>query len=63
MLTTNKKTTVYRHDGTEKPYIEGACLSSDTKPTGVANGSTLMEMDTGKVFMFDEAGNQWRVFA
>lgn len=40
--------------------IDGACLSTDTKPTtGIANGSCLIEMDTGDRFMFDEAGSQW----
>lgn len=37
------------------------CLSSDSKPTtGIANGSILMEMDTGKLYLFDEANSQWR---
>jgi len=36
-------------------------LSTDTKPTtGVKNGSTLLEMDTKKVFIFDEDNTQWR---
>ena len=40
--------------------IEGACLSTDTKPTeGIANGSCLIEMDTGDKFMFDEANGEW----
>ena len=46
-------------------YREGECLSTDTKPTaadGWANGSKLIEMDTSKVFMFDEANSQWREF-
>lgn len=63
MLTISKKTTIYKTNGTSRPYIEGACLSTDTKPTGMANGSSLMEMDTGKVYMYDEEGEQWRAFA
>ena len=40
-------------------YVEGACLSTDTKPTaGILNGSSLIEMDTGKVYFYDEAGAQ-----
>ena len=40
--------------------IEGSCLSSDTKPTaGIANGSIFVEVDTGKVFFYNEAGNAW----
>lgn len=41
-------------------YVEGNCLSADTKPTDVANGSILLEMDTSKVYMYDEANSQWR---
>ena len=44
----------------QKHYIEGECLSTDTKPTNVMNGSKLMEMDTGKLYLFDEANSQWR---
>lgn len=36
------------------------CLSTDTKPTdNLANGAALIEMDTGKLYFFDGAGNQW----
>lgn len=45
-------------------YRDGKCLSTDTKPTiGWANGSTLIEMDTSKVFMLDESNSQWREFS
>lgn len=42
----------------------GYCLSTDTKPTGgrMANGSCLFEMDTGKIFLYDAEGAQWREF-
>ena len=41
--------------------VEGVCLSSDAKPTaGIENGSQMMEMDTGKLFFYDKAGNTWR---
>ena len=37
-------------------------LSTDAKPTeGVPNGSTFIEMDSGKVYMFDEKNAQWRL--
>lgn len=40
--------------------VEGECLSTDTKPTtGIANGSILIEMDTKKIFMFDETNSTW----
>ena len=62
MLTWNERRFVGREAGTYR--YEGSCLSTDTKPTsGVANGSVLIEMDTGKVYLFDEAGTQWREFA
>lgn len=34
-------------------------LSTDTKPTDVANGSTFFEIDTDKQFWFDFAGQTW----
>ncbi len=35
-------------------------LSTDTKPTdNVPNGSTYLEMDTSKVFGFDEEHKVW----
>lgn len=34
--------------------------STDTKPTkGVRNGSQFVEIDTGKVYLFDEENKQW----
>ena len=39
---------------------EGVCFSTDTKPTDWENGSTLLEMDTSKVFVFDKANSTWR---
>ena len=35
-------------------------LSTDSKPTDAVNGSTFLEMDTGKVFIYDEQNAQWR---
>ena len=45
-----------------KKYVEGACLSTDTKPTSDAlmNGSKLMAMDTSTLYMYDEANKTWR---
>lgn len=35
-------------------------LSTDTKPTsGVRNGSVFAEIDTGKIYLFDEENSQW----
>ena len=42
------------------------CKSLDTKPTKIArNGQTLIEIDTGKVYIFDaegDAGSEWVEF-
>ena len=35
-------------------------LSTDTKPNSdIPNGSTFYEMNTGKIFMFDEENKLW----
>lgn len=46
-----------------KEVIEGECLSSDEKPVSYGNGSRLIEMDTSKVYFFDESGSTWRSWA
>lgn len=57
MLTYKGKDFNYSH-GLDR--VEGECLSTDTKPTeGIANGSCLIEMDTGDIFMFDGANEEW----
>lgn len=47
-------------DGTGQAYVSGVCLSTDTKPTDVANGSILLEIDTSKLFMFDGDSKTWK---
>ena len=48
-----------------KTIFEFRGLSTDEKPTqtyveqAVANGSTFMEMDTGKIFMFNAPELTW----
>lgn len=48
-----------------KNYTEGKCiddmygLSTDEKPMNVCNTSTFYEMDTKKLFMFDEQNKVW----
>ncbi len=38
----------------------GVCLSSDAKPTnGVRNGDMMLEMDTGKIYLFDADSSAW----
>lgn len=34
--------------------------SDDTKPTtGFANGATFLEVDTGKIYLFNEDASEW----
>lgn len=41
-------------------YVEVACLSTDTKPTGnFLTGSTLIEVNTGKVYLYNSAASTW----
>ena len=41
-------------------YIEAAGLSTDTKPTvNIITGSWFLEVDTAKVFFFDEDSSTW----
>ena len=63
MVTYNVTDYEIREGGVKVQEISGYCLAADTKPTdGIANGSVLTEMDTGKIYMFDEAGSQWVEF-
>ena len=40
--------------------IEAYGLSTDTKPTsGVATGSSFVEVDTGKVYLYNSDGSAW----
>ena len=51
--------TVLDHD-IKSLHPEYYGLSTDTKPTtGVENASVFYEMDTQKVFMFDEDSASW----
>lgn len=43
-----------------RKYNEFAGTSLDTKPTdGIGTGSIFVEVDTGKVFFYNEAENTW----
>ena len=37
-------------------------LSTDTKPTNVGNGCLFIELDTGKLFLFNKDGGEWVEF-
>lgn len=34
-------------------------LSTDAKPTGVTNASSFYEMDTKKLYLYDEQNSAW----
>lgn len=52
---------INRQQGYGKVYNDVRCMSTDQKPTeGIKNGSTLVEMDTGKGYLFDAASSAWR---
>lgn len=45
---------------TQLQLLEGACESTDDKPTaGIATGSIMIEVDTGEVFFFSEKTGTW----
>lgn len=45
-------------------YVECAGLSTDTKPTeNVCTGSWAVEVDTHKLYAFDETSGEWKAFA
>ena len=52
-----------KYNKSGKCYKEFAGKSGDTKPTeGLLTGSSFYEIDTGKVYMFDEdgePGSEW----
>lgn len=56
-----------REDGDDKlTILELRGLSTDTKPTDevnntkIDNGSIFIEIDTGKVYMFDLENTEWK---
>lgn len=41
-------------------YVEAFGLSTDEKPTsGICTGSVFVEVDTGRVYLFDEDNSVW----
>ena len=60
-MVTAVKTQKFRADGAQMVELYG--LSVDTKPTrDIVNGSSFVEMNTGKIFLFDEENAQWLEF-
>ena len=56
---------VDRSNPVEPKSVTFTGLSTDTKPTGVSvgNGWSFIEMDTGKVFFYNAADEEWLEFA
>lgn len=60
MIRIFNKELVAVENGAAKNVATVYCNSSDTKPTSdLANGSTLVEVDTGKNYLFNEATSSW----
>lgn len=59
---TNAKFSHYSASGATVNVYDIAGLSADSKPVteDVGNGSSFIEMDTSKVYFYDEAGHTWR---
>lgn len=54
MIELAKRLHGYDADGAELYYVEMAGLSGESKPTtGIISGSTFVEVDTGKKYVFD----------
>lgn len=52
--------TIYVHYVSNKKVYDVRCNSTDTKPTNkIPNGSTCIEIDTGKGFLFDGDEGKW----
>ena len=52
--------TVCNHKTNILPYYDLRGLSTDTKPVvGIPNGSTFIEIDTAKGYLFNEETNEW----
>lgn len=57
MITAYRKNTLIK----DKAELELRGLSTDSKPTeDVANGTTFIEMDTGKIYMYDLENEEWK---
>lgn len=56
----NEKVIDFPGEGDCYTFFEGYCNSGDTKPTEkVAEGSLLIEVDTGNGYLFSESSGSW----
>ena len=55
---------VERPNDLQHRYIQWAGMSTESKPTsGIATGSLALEIDTAKVYAFNESDSTWYVIA
>lgn len=59
MITAVKNDVILGGDATPRAILEYRGLSTDAKPVGAINGSAYIEIDTGKVFLYDAIGQIW----
>lgn len=59
MITAVKNDVILGGDATPRAILEYRGLSTDAKPVGAINGSAYIEIDTGKVFLYDAIGQTW----
>lgn len=65
MITIYKNLNIYDSSDEKKKQTEIRGLSTDEKPfienlPELNNGATFIEIDTGKMYMFDLENNQWK---
>ena len=65
MITISTITNQRTVEGEEAIVVELRGLSGDDKPTEIANkkvdnGSVYIEIDTGKIYMYDLENEQWK---
>lgn len=46
----------------DKAYREVYCLSTDSKPDGGVNGSFCLEVDSGKLYVWNETAAAWVLY-
>lgn len=55
MVRIRQNGTYFTDNGSQIVLVDVFCKSTDAKPTAkLATGSRLVEVDTGKVYLFDE---------
>lgn len=60
MVTTIVNTAIGANGAGVVTIFDIRCKSTDTKPVeGITNGSTCIEVDSGKVYVFDEDAGEW----